>query len=52
MKKLKHAGVRTDEIAKQMQLSTETVRRWLRRLREAGHDVPRDKPGRQRLELK
>ena len=41
----------TEEIAKEMNRTPETIRRWLRALRKAGHVVPREKPGKKPVDL-
>lgn len=51
IKKMKLAGKTNDEIAEYMQINVVTVRRWLQKLRDAGHDVPKDKPGQKPIDL-
>lgn len=52
IKRLKLQGKTTKEIAEEMNRTEVTIRRWLKRLRDAGHDVPKDKSGPKELNLK
>ena len=51
IKTMRNEGKTNDEIAKHFDCSPVTITRWVKRLREAGHEVKRFKRGRAKLEL-
>lgn len=44
-------GMSSTEIAKKYQCSGATIRRWMKNLRAAGHDVPVCRPGPRPIKL-
>jgi len=51
IKTMRNEGKTNDEIAKHFDCSPVTITRWVKKLREAGHEVKRFKRGRTKLEL-
>lgn len=51
IKKLRNEGQTNEQIAEEMGVTPVTIARWVKRLREAGHEVTRFARGRKKLEL-
>lgn len=51
IKKLKTEGKTNVEIGAIMKCHPGTISRWVMKLQEAGHTVPRVKPGRKKIDL-
>lgn len=51
IKNLRLAGTSIEEIAEKIGKRPSTVQRWIRELRKAGHKIPKQKPGRKKLDL-
>ena len=48
---MKLDGKTNQEIGGTVGLNTQTVRRWMQKLRDAGHVIPKDKTGRKKDEI-
>jgi len=51
IKRLRNEGLTTDEIAKKLDRTPMTIYRWIKRLREAGHEIKRFPRGKKKMDL-